>query len=65
MTAGDLLLRRTLRAGEGYLTSAAPELLFGLGAIEGSVRVTVRWPSGAETIHEDVAPGSVVLRERP
>jgi len=65
VTAGDLLLRRTLRAGEGYLTSAAPELLFGLGPIEGSVRVTVRWPSGAETIHEDVAPGSVVLRERP
>ena len=65
VTVGDLLLRRTLRAGEGYLTSAAPELLFGLGAIEGSVQVTVRWPSGAETVHENVNPGSIVLRERP
>jgi hypothetical protein len=62
--AGERLLRRTLRAGEGYLTSAAPELVFGLGSVTGPLRVTVRWPSGRETVHEGIEPGgSVVLQE--
>jgi len=46
--------RRALRAGEGYLGGNPPELHFGLGQVESTVSVTVRWPDGDESVHGDV-----------
>lgn len=55
------LFRRTLRAGEGYLTGGPAELLFGLGNCSGPIRATVRWPSGKETEHPGLQPGGMIL----
>tara|TARA_R110002126_G_scaffold107530_4_gene243035 strand:+ start:12794 stop:14641 length:1848 start_codon:yes stop_codon:yes gene_type:complete len=54
---GGRTLRRTLRAGEGYLTSAPPELHFGLGPMDGPITAKVTWPSGATTVHAGLEPG--------
>jgi len=43
-----------LRAGEGYLGGNPPELHFGLGRVESTASVTVRWPDGDESVHGDV-----------
>lgn len=37
---------RYIQAGSGFLAQHTKELLFGLGAAEGDIRATVRWPSG-------------------
>jgi len=37
---------RRVQAGSGFLAQHSKELFFGLGAAIGSVRATVRWPSG-------------------
>ena len=56
--------RRSLRAGEGYLTGGPGELLFGLGACKESIRATVRWPSGQQTEHSGLKPGGLeILKE--
>jgi tetratricopeptide (TPR) repeat protein len=36
-----------LQAGSGFLSQHSKELFFGLGETAGTVRATVRWPSGA------------------
>ena len=54
---GSRTLRRTLRAGEGYLTSAPPELHFGLGPKDGPITARVTWPDGTETVHAGLEPG--------
>ncbi|MEO2144284.1 MAG: ASPIC/UnbV domain-containing protein, partial [bacterium] len=53
--------RRSLRAGEGYLTGGPGELLFGLGACKGPIDAHVRWPSGTETEHTDLLVGGLVV----
>jgi len=37
---------RSLQAGSGFLSQHSKDVFFGLGAVTGSVRVTIRWPSG-------------------
>ncbi len=37
---------RRVQAGSGFLAQHSKELFFGLGAAKGTVRATVRWPSG-------------------
>jgi tetratricopeptide (TPR) repeat protein len=37
---------RWLQAGSGFLAQHSKELFFGLGAVKGPVRATIRWPSG-------------------
>ena len=39
---------RLLQAGSGFLAQHSKELFFGLGAAKGTVRATIRWPSGLE-----------------
>ena len=48
------LLRRTLRAGEGYLAQSTKRLHFGLGDVERVERLTVAWPDGTSSTFEDV-----------
>lgn len=38
---------RALQAGSGFLSQHGKELFFGLGAARGTVRASIRWPSGA------------------
>jgi hypothetical protein len=37
---------KTLQAGSGFLSQHSKEVFFGLGAAKGSVKATIRWPSG-------------------
>ena len=50
-------LRRTkeVQAGSGFLSQHSKELLFGLGASERVVRLTVEWPSGRTQAFTDLA----------
>jgi Tfp pilus assembly protein PilF/peroxiredoxin len=41
-----------LQAGSGFLSQHSKELFFGLGNGEGTVRVSVRWPSGLTQVFE-------------
>ena len=46
ITAGGTTQTKYLQAGSGFLSQHAKELFFGLGSHEGTVRATIRWPSG-------------------
>jgi hypothetical protein len=48
-TREGTVLRRAVRAGQGYLTGNAPELHFGLGEQTQLESVEVRWPDGERT----------------
>jgi tetratricopeptide (TPR) repeat protein/peroxiredoxin len=37
---------RTLRAGSGFLSQHSKDVFFGLGNAKGTVRASIRWPSG-------------------
>ena len=43
-----------LQAGSGFLSQHTKELFFGVGKVEGSVRATVRWPSGLTQTFENL-----------
>jgi Flp pilus assembly protein TadD/peroxiredoxin len=43
---------RYLQAGSGFLSQHTKELFFGVGKTEGSVRGTIRWPSGLTQVFE-------------
>jgi tetratricopeptide (TPR) repeat protein/peroxiredoxin len=44
--AGGLRQTKYLQAGSGFLSQHTKELFFGLGQNQGTVRASVRWPSG-------------------
>jgi hypothetical protein len=52
--AGDLTLHRQRKSGTSMLSSNDPRVLIGLGPADRIDRLTIRWPSGAETVLEDV-----------
>jgi tetratricopeptide (TPR) repeat protein len=44
---------RSLQAGSGFLSQHSKDLFFGLGAAEGPVRASIRWPSGlVQELHD-------------
>jgi Tfp pilus assembly protein PilF/peroxiredoxin len=43
---------KSLQAGSGFLSQHSKELFFGLGRVEGTARVSVRWPSGLTQVFE-------------
>ncbi len=45
--AGAHRQTKYLQAGSGFLSQHSKELFFGVGKAEGTVRATIRWPSGA------------------
>ena len=47
----DQVQRRSMRAGQGYLTGNAPELHFGLGKATSIRSIEVIWPDGVRTQH--------------
>jgi len=54
--SGGVSRWRVRIGGGSYLSTGDPRLLMGLGPAGGTVRrIKVRWPSGATTLHEDLA----------
>ena len=51
------ILRRSVRAGDGFLSQSSRWLHFGLGDSEVSGPVSVRWPGGGGETFAGVAPG--------
>ena len=46
LEAGGLRQTKYLQAGSGFLSQHAKEIFFGVGGADGTLRATVRWPSG-------------------
>ena len=65
LAAGGKRLRRSLRAGSGYLAGNPAELHFGLGSARKIDSCTVRWPSGRESEHAIEAVGRIVTLVEP
>ena len=58
--AGDLAMYQEMVPGRGYLSSLAPELLFGLGNTKsGDIEIT--WPDATVQVIRDVPAGTIVL----
>ena len=51
------LQRRTVTAGEGFLSQHTKTLIFGLGENPGKVSATVHWPGGASQSFDDLPAG--------
>jgi tetratricopeptide (TPR) repeat protein len=56
--AGSLRQTKYLQAGSGFLAQHSKELFFGLDRPQGSVRATVRWPSGLTQVFEPLPVGN-------
>jgi Flp pilus assembly protein TadD/peroxiredoxin len=54
LEAGDLRQTKYLQAGSGFLSQHSKELFFGLGKAEGTVRATIRWPSGQTEVFDNL-----------
>jgi Flp pilus assembly protein TadD/peroxiredoxin len=46
LEGGGLRETKFLQAGSGFLSQHAKEIFFGVGSADGTLRATVRWPSG-------------------
>ena len=44
--AGEHRQTKYLQAGSGFLSQHSKELFFGIGNVAGTIRATIRWPSG-------------------
>lgn len=64
---------RRLQAGSGFLSQHTKEVFFGLADFSGTLKATIRWPSGAEQVLEgvpanhrvEITEGSNHLRAEP
>ena len=54
---GGVVLRRTARAGAGFLTQSSRWLHFGLGTADSVDRVVVHWPGGGGETHDSPRTG--------
>jgi hypothetical protein len=54
-----------VHAGSGYYTQSSAASFFGWGGGNPPRRARVRWPSGAETLHEILTPQSTVVLSAP
>src|SRR5258707_1740706 len=62
--AGAHRQTKFLQAGSGFLSQHTKELFFGVGSAQGSVRATVRWPSGlTQTFATVLVNRSVEIQE--
>jgi tetratricopeptide (TPR) repeat protein len=52
--AGGVSQTKYLQAGSGFLSQHSKELFFGVGRPEGSIRATVRWPSGLSQVFDQL-----------
>ncbi|HEX7069521.1 MAG TPA: CRTAC1 family protein, partial [Rhodothermales bacterium] len=61
--AGGRVQEQQRKGGGSYLSTSEKTLTFGLAGWPAVDSVVVFWPSGARTVHRDVASGAVTLRE--
>jgi tetratricopeptide (TPR) repeat protein len=54
---------RFLQAGSGFLSQHSKDVFFGLGAAKGSVRASIRWPSGLIQELHDLPPNHTIWVE--
>ncbi|HST11115.1 MAG TPA: FG-GAP-like repeat-containing protein [Terriglobales bacterium] len=54
---------KSVQAGSGFLAQHTKELFFGLGNAEGSIRASIRWPSGLVQELHNLLPNHRVLVE--
>jgi Flp pilus assembly protein TadD len=47
---------KTLQAGSGFLSQHSKDVFFGLGAAQGLVKATIRWPNGLVQVIRDLPP---------
>ena len=52
---------RLLQAGSGFLSQHSKDIFFGLGDAKGSVRVSIRWPSGLVQELHDLPMNHLIL----
>ncbi len=52
---GERELRKTIFAGDGYLSQSSKRLHFGLAEARRVKKLTVKWPGGADEVFEDLA----------
>lgn len=52
--AGGVRQMKLLQAGSGFCSQHSKEIFFGLGHNSGSVRATIRWPSGLVSTYENL-----------
>jgi len=64
-TVGGVTQRRWIRSGGSYLSHSDTRALFGLGASDKVDRLEVRWPSGATSLEERVAPDRYMTLKEP
>ncbi|HEY3706775.1 MAG TPA: FG-GAP-like repeat-containing protein [Terracidiphilus sp.] len=57
ITAGGTTQTKYLQAGSGFLSQHAKEIFFGVGAEQGKLQATVRWPSGLKQTFENLPVG--------
>lgn len=56
-------LTRFVQAGNSYLSSSDPRVLFGLGAEKSVKKLTITWPSGTIQVLENLAAGQYLRVE--
>lgn len=58
IVVGERTIHRQRKSGGSMMSSHDPRLIVGLGEAAEAPRVTVRWPSGAQSVLEHVAAGT-------
>ena len=65
LVAGDKTLIREHVSGEGYFSSNAQEVHFGLGGAEQIDSLTITWPSGSVEEIKNIKPNQTITRVEP
>jgi len=64
-TVGDRQLLRMRKGGGSYMSTSQEALAWGLGAAQRVEKLTVRWPSGTETILENIDGNQTLVLVEP
>ena len=54
-------LQRDVRVTSGYLSGDPVNVHFGLGENTGTTRLTIIWPDGVESVHDDLGEGLILV----
>jgi len=60
LTAGTINYKQSLVSGQGYFSSHAKEIYFGLGSLEIIAKIEVSWPSGIDQTFENIPVNQTV-----
>jgi len=65
VTVGDRQLLRMRKGGGSYMSTSQEALAWGLGEAQRVEKLTVRWPSGAETVLENIDVNQTLILVEP